>query len=146
METPFYSEGLRFSCARCSRCCRHDPGYVFLSEADLELLTRVTALERDVFIAEYCRDVEINGRRRLSLKEKPNYDCIFWEAEGCKVYAGRPYQCRSYPFWHSSLGSRLQWESLRSSCPGVGEGNLHGRDEIEDWLRGREREPLINRS
>ena len=34
----FYSDGLRFECTRCSRCCRHTPGYVFLSENDVERL------------------------------------------------------------------------------------------------------------
>ena len=26
---PFYAEGLRFACTRCSICCRGEPGYAF---------------------------------------------------------------------------------------------------------------------
>ena len=35
MSEPFYAEGLRFSCERCSACCRGEPGYVFLTKEDL---------------------------------------------------------------------------------------------------------------
>ncbi len=38
MEEVFYGRGLRFECTRCSRCCRHNPGYVFLSPVDLARL------------------------------------------------------------------------------------------------------------
>jgi len=142
METPFYADGLRFSCTRCSRCCRHDPGYVFLSRADLDALAAGTGLKEEKFIETCCRKVETGGHIRLSLKEKPNYDCIFWEAGGCRVYGYRPFQCRSYPFWHSNLGSPRQWKVLGSECPGVGTGELHSREEIEAWLDGRE--PLLD--
>ncbi|HQO67077.1 MAG TPA: YkgJ family cysteine cluster protein, partial [Spirochaetales bacterium] len=35
MNQSFWHEGLRFECARCSACCRYEPGYVFLSADDL---------------------------------------------------------------------------------------------------------------
>ena len=144
MEDPFYSKGLNFSCRRCSKCCRHDPGYVFLSDKDISLLIRGLGLPREEVLRAYCREVEINGRRRVSLMEKSNYDCIFWKSAGCEVYEYRPFQCRSYPFWSSNLSSALQWEALKSACPGVGQGELHRRKEIEGWLERRNREPLIN--
>ena len=31
----FYKNGLNFECQRCSFCCGHSPGYVYLSERDL---------------------------------------------------------------------------------------------------------------
>jgi len=39
MEDSFYKDGLSFECQACSNCCRKDPGYVFLSEKDLLILT-----------------------------------------------------------------------------------------------------------
>ncbi|HUX21603.1 MAG TPA: YkgJ family cysteine cluster protein, partial [Spirochaetia bacterium] len=38
MYKPFYQDGLRFECTRCDACCRHEPGYVFLSQTDLRRL------------------------------------------------------------------------------------------------------------
>jgi hypothetical protein len=145
MAEPFYNRGLNFSCHRCSRCCRHDPGFVFLSEQDLDLLIKGLGLSREELLRTYCREVDINGRRRVSLTEKPGFDCIFWENGGCAAYEYRPFQCRSYPFWSSNLSSALQWEALKSTCPGVGEGRVHSKEEIETWIERRNREPLINR-
>jgi Fe-S-cluster containining protein len=85
----------------------------------------------------------VNGYLYLSLKEKQNYDCIFWEQGGCTVYLHRPIQCRSYPFWETFLVSEDQWESLEASCPGVGKGSLHGLEEIEEWVDLRKRTPYI---
>jgi Fe-S-cluster containining protein len=118
---------------------------VFLSERDVDVFCEGLGMARDVFEQTYCREVPINGNLRLSLKEKPNLDCIFWEAAGCSAYSYRPLQCRSYPFWHSALMSPHSWDALKASCPGVGKGVLHSGEEIELWLHKREEELLINR-
>ena len=94
-----------------------------------------TRLDARTFLERYCREVKIGGIPRVSLIEKWNYDCIFWEKDGCSVYCNRPMQCRSYPFWSGNLVSRRGWEQLKSSCPGVGRGRIHSRREIEGWIR-----------
>jgi len=143
MSVPFYEQGLRFSCTRCSRCCRIAPGYVFLTRKDFSALLQATGLPAREFVASYCRQVGLNGFHRLSLKEKDNYDCILWEEGGCTVYDHRPYQCRSYPFWGANLADRESWEALKDSCPGVGQGRLHSREEIEAWLLRAEAGPFL---
>jgi Fe-S-cluster containining protein len=135
---PFYKDGLRFGCVRCSNCCRHTPGYVFLVEKDIKRLLTGTGLELQSFLERFCREIVLSGIHRISLKEKENYDCIFWEKDGCSVYRFRPMQCRSYPFWSGNLYSRHAWEQLKDSCPGVGRGRLHTRREIERWLHTAE--------
>jgi len=143
MEEKFYREGLRFSCARCSSCCRHDPGFVFLSLKDIETLIAFLRLSKHDFIMRYVKEVDMGDYRRLSLIEKPNYDCIFWDEGGCSVYEARPLQCRSYPFWHHHLLSKDTWDALADSCPGINNGSLHTEEEIEGWLRQRSVNPLI---
>ncbi len=142
-KEPFYQNGLRFSCTRCSRCCRHQPGYVFLSEDDLDRLVRAKSTGRDQVISGYCRQVNINGFFRLSLKEKANFDCVFWERGRCTVHEHRPLQCRNYPFWHGNLESMETWNELEKECPGVNIGELHTRIEIEKMLERRRGQPLI---
>jgi Fe-S-cluster containining protein len=128
---------LRFECTRCSRCCRHDPGFVFLSRKDLDTLLAATGLQEKEFVRRYCTLARFGVMRRLSLAEKPNYDCIFWEGGGCSVYDARPLQCRSYPFWAPNVESKESWERTGRDCPGVGQGRLHERHEIDEWLDQR---------
>jgi Fe-S-cluster containining protein len=143
-ELPFYARGLRFSCARCSECCRIDPGFVFLREGDLSALVPALKTKYAEFIQRYCRwTPDVDGKERLSLKEKANYDCILW-SNGCACYEARPLQCRTYPFWPSMLASRKTWEAM--SCPGMGRGTLHSREEIEALLALQSAEPIIERT
>ncbi len=143
MKDLFYKNGLRFECQRCSACCRHEPGYVFLSGKDLEALSENFKISKKEFLKKYCRKIDIGGFSRISLNEKRNYDCIFWEKGGCKVYNARPLQCRTYPFWRPYMESEEDWNSLESSCPGVNKGKINTKEEIERKLLMRLEEPLI---
>jgi Fe-S-cluster containining protein len=145
MDEPFYSNGLRFSCQRCSGCCRHDPGFVNLSEEDLGRLIQWAKMGREEFISIYCRWADRgDGYEYLCLKEKKNYDCILWDG-GCIAYEARPFQCSSYPFWPSLLRDEDWWDANARDCPGIGKGDLHRIGEIETALAKRKAEPYIRR-
>ena len=141
--SPFYEQGLRFSCTRCSACCRLEPGYVFLSRKDMELLAEGLKMRYSGVMETYCRWTPMpGGEMQLSLQEKPGFDCIFWQ-KGCTIYPYRPLQCKTFPFWESTLCSRDAWEGL--SCPGIGSGTLYSRDYIESCLARRRAEPIVTR-
>ena len=144
MESVFYENGLRFACVRCSKCCRHEPGYVFLSTNDINRLKKGLKLRERKFIDEYCREVPLGGTTFISLKEKQNYDCIFWEDGGCSVYEFRPLQCRTYPFWAPHLESLEAWENEKQHCPGIGDGKLYTKRGIEDFLAARLSDPPVS--
>ena len=142
------SKELRFSCVRCSACCRFEPGYVFLSGKDISLLRSALNMETGEFIKAYCRWIPSgeNGKFQLSLREKSNNDCIFWKQEkGCSVYSARPLQCRAFPFWSSVVDSKKNWEMAAHSCPGMNQGMVHSADSIQKWLAMRINEPIISR-
>ena len=145
---PFYDRGLRFSCTRCSACCRHDSGFVFLSEEDAGRLISALNMGKNEFTETFCRWVPSpDGTEQLSLKEKSNFDCIFWTSDGnCSVYETRPLQCRAFPFWPSVLSSEEDWEFTAESCPGIGQGSLVSADSIKKWLALRQNQPIIFRS
>jgi Fe-S-cluster containining protein len=150
----FYARGLCFSCLRCSACCRYESGYVFLSLADVRVLAGTLGMGYGEFMEVYCRWIPSGeGTERLSLKEKSNYDCIFWgsfpgrpQSEGCSVYESRPLQCRAYPFWRSVLGSKGSWRRLALDCPGMDKGAFHSGGEIQSWLEKQEHEPVVTRT
>jgi Fe-S-cluster containining protein len=144
MGEPFYQDGLQFSCTTCHACCRHDPGYVFLSKKDLDRMLAYLNLEAELFVKKYCRWVDQGGDPILSLVEKSNFDCIFWD-QGCTIYQARPDQCRSYPFWPGPLSSQEDWDWEKRFCPGIGTGERHPATEIQDFLRQRDSNPPITR-
>ena len=142
IAVPFYADGFRFDCTRCQRCCRIEPGFVFLSREDIaRLAAHLGVAEADVE-RDYCREVDAGGVRRLSLTEQKNYDCVFWRDAGCTVYDGRPTQCQSFPFWSANVESAEGWQAVGESCPGVDRGPLRSAMEIAYWLRRREAEPF----
>ncbi|MCL2410830.1 MAG: YkgJ family cysteine cluster protein [Treponema sp.] len=139
----FYVSGLNFSCKRCSACCRHDSGFVFLSENDLENLTIALEMDKDSLLKVYCRWVtDWKGDTVLSLKEKSNKDCILWD-DGCTVYEKRPLQCITFPFWESIISSSEVWEITASDCAGINSGKLHTPLEISGFLKARADNPII---
>lgn len=146
MSEPFWSEGLRFECTRCSACCRFEPGYVFLSRREALALATRLGMDYSRFVAVYCRWIPTgDGLEALSLKDKSNYDCILWGDGGCSVYEDRPSQCRTFPFWRSVLRSRDAWEATASGCPGMDRGKLRSAEEIRDALAERDGEAPLTR-
>jgi Fe-S-cluster containining protein len=148
-DQPFYADGLKFSCKRCSSCCRHESGFVYLSENDLARLANEFGMDYTAFVKTWCRWVPFTksgaqDRERLSLKEKSNFDCIFWNTV-CTVYHVRPLQCRTFPFWDYVICSPKAWKTAGEGCAGIDNGELHGREEIEGFIRQMEEEPVIER-
>ncbi len=127
----WYRGGLHFECTQCGRCCTGAPGYVWVGEDEVRALASHLGLELDAFGRKYLRKVG----RRYSLVEKPNFDCVFYD-HGCTVYAARPAQCRTYPFWPENLQSESAWNEVGAECPGVGSGRFYSADAIEKLVGG----------
>lgn len=126
----FYAKGLQFECLGCGRCCTGFPGYVYLSEGDIRAAAGYLRAAHGSFIEKYTRVVAVFNERRLSLTEKKNDHCIFWD-DGCSIYPARPYQCRTFPFWERQLVSKGEWEKASGGCPGINRGRVYSKEEIE---------------
>ncbi|MBK5201779.1 MAG: YkgJ family cysteine cluster protein [Spirochaetaceae bacterium] len=131
-----YKKGLSFECQGCNYCCSVEPGYVFLSQEDLDNLSLHFQISQSEFIDKYCRKVDLGIGYRISLIEKDNYDCIFLTKKGCYCYNARPLQCRTYPFWPTIIESQKTWENEGQSCPGIEKGSKKiKKSEIEKKLQ-----------
>ena len=128
-HTPFFEKGLQFECLRCGKCCSGFPGYVYLSEKDIDELVDFLHLNWRSFLKKYTRLVHVFNEPRLSLVEKARHGCVFWDTL-CTVYPARPVQCRTYPFWKRHLVSQWEWKRIAGFCPGVNRGRVHSKDEI----------------
>lgn len=132
----FYEQGLRFKCQRCSFCCGHGPGFVYLSRKDLQVLLDYFKIGVGEFVEKYCRWADYyEGKTVLALFEKKNYDCVLWD-NGCSAYQARPVQCRTYPFWSWMVSDRKTWDECAEDCPGMNQGDLWDKDFID--ASGRE--------
>ncbi len=142
-EKKFYDDGLKFSCRQCSFCCRGFPGVVLMSQADLERFAKWADVTPEQFTLMYCRWIESDdGFEYLSLREKKNMECIFWN-DGCEAYQARPVQCRTYPFWTKVLENQDSWNEESETCPGINSGKIHTAEEIESELsKYRSREAI----
>ena len=130
-ERPWYSEGLRFACTQCGRCCGGAPGQVWISASESDALASFLGLDAGAFQRRYTF---ADRQRGVSLKDKGrlhDYQCVFYEPDqGCTVYAYRPRQCRTWPFWRSVVRSRRAWYEHALDCPGMNRGPEHSADLI----------------
>ena len=128
MSEPWFQDGLRFTCTGCGDCCSGAPGYVWVSDEDIERLATHLGLDVLTFERRFVRRVGI----RHSLIEYSNGDCVFFDPEkrNCSVYSARPLQCRTWPFWDSNIRSPAAWERTCQVCPGSGQGTLYPVEKI----------------
>lgn len=132
MSEPWYKDGLRFACTRCGHCCTGEPGFVWVDDNDMTALADFLGETVEQVTQLYTKPT----RRGLSLREKLNGDCVFWDRErGCTVYPVRPPQCRTWPFWDSNVATPEAWEETQAICPGSGQGELISVEEITSRLK-----------
>ncbi len=128
----WYAGGLAFECTRCGKCCTGEPGYVWVTDEELAAIARFLGQPLPEVRGLYARRV----RGRLSLRERANGDCVFWDRDrGCTIYPVRPPQCRTWPFWESNVATPEDWERTCTVCPGAGTGPVIPVEEISRRLR-----------
>jgi Fe-S-cluster containining protein len=150
---PWYADGLKFTCTQCGNCCGGAPGFVWVNRDDVVRIADFLQITPEEMVERYCR--KINGR--WSLNEGPGpgseYDCTFLREEKvsrrspdgggtiklarryCSVYAVRPLQCRTWPFWRENLTSRRMWDHSAERCHGMNHGKRHFTREQVDAIR-----------
>ena len=129
-----YSKGLKFKCQGSANCCvsRSSYGYVFLSQKDINQLSKFLKLEINDFLKVYCE--KTNGLTHLK-EIKKNGDCLFLENKRCTVYKGRPTQCRTWPFWEENMNAKVWNKNMATFCPGIGKGKVIKRNTITKKIR-----------
>jgi Fe-S-cluster containining protein len=129
---PWYKDGLRFTCTRCGHCCTGAPGFVWVTDEEIDAIAEHRGEPAHEVLGLYTRPFE-GGR---SLREKANGDCVFYDRDrGCTIYPVRPRQCRTWPFWESHVRTPAAWERTCAVCPGAGQGELISAEEITRRLK-----------
>jgi hypothetical protein len=125
----------------CGNCCTGPEGVVWFKPEEGRAMAAAAGVSEGEFYQRYAR--RIGNRWSLSerVMERDGaslHDCIFLDRESvpgrvvCRVYAARPAQCRTWPFWPENLGSRRAWEAAkrRTPCPGMDTGRKYTLAEI----------------
>ena len=110
-----YPASVRWSCARCGRCCRDAEGRerrVLLLDGDIR---RIEATGAEGFH-------ETTGEEPFTgVMLKRGGACVFLTPHGCSIYEDRALLCRTYPFWVERQDDAYVIH-VDAGCPGVGEG------------------------
>jgi Fe-S-cluster containining protein len=106
--------------------------YVYLEGDDLARISAHLKITEAECIKRYCDHDD--GHLVLRMDDP---DCPFLDAGLCSIYAARPTQCSTFPFWEENLASSRAWRGLRRFCPGVGRGERHPLDVIRGHLAQR---------
>ena len=129
----WYRSGLRFTCTGCGACCT-GTGRVWLSEEEvIEMAERL-----DIVVDEFVSQSVDREAGRWALREDPQTgDCTFLQGGRCTAYKARPRQCRTFPWWPSTLESQATWAEAKRVCEGIdhSESTLVPLSEIQSELR-----------
>ncbi len=131
--SPWYAKGLRFKCTQCGECCTGS-GFVWLTLKDIQKLANHLNITVEQFLEQYTYKTQ----GKITLREDPQTDdCIFLKNRKCTVYANRPKQCRTFPFWPQNLTSKYAWQACKERCEGIDneEASLTPLHVIQDHLQ-----------
>ncbi len=126
---PWYQGGLQFQCTQCGACCSGQPGYVWVDRSEIKAMAFEMGMDAVTFARKFVRKVGPDK----SLIEYPDGDCIMLDRQTrkCTVYRARPIQCRTWPFWDSTVTKPKDWKQTCEVCPGAGTGKLYTLEQIE---------------
>lgn len=125
--------GFRFACTGCGGCCTgRGDYYVEVSRAEQRRIQRFLGISWRWFRRRYVMPGD-DGKQSLRWAHDR---CVFLDAQRrCRIYAVRPAQCRSYPFWPELVGSPARWRTEAKRCEGIGRGAVIPLAQVRRRLR-----------
>ena len=109
------------ACGGCGgACCTGESGFIWINEAEISALASLLKISKNELKERYL--YRLDGR--YSIAEKPYNDgaaCVFFDEinKNCSIYAARPQQCKSFPFWDRYKGLDADLNELCAECNGV---------------------------
>jgi Fe-S-cluster containining protein len=130
---PWYKGGLNFECTGCGDCCSGPDGYAWVNQTEIKTLADHLNLSIDQVQSQYLRRV---GPRWALKDQNEKGDCIFLVDHRCTVYAARPIQCQTFPWWPNVLQSPRSWHQESKYCEGIDDlAKLNPVELIESELK-----------
>lgn len=145
-------KGVKFACVECGKCCKGSRTNVYINAAEIGAMADHLGLDVANFVEKYAEDRSIDGTGTTTSLKNVGGGCALLSQEDrktCLVHEVKPTQCRTYPFWASSLVSKAEFDAEAQRCPGIGEGEsvdehdilrqmvvnqIHARGVGENWV------------
>ncbi|CAN5554150.1 YkgJ family cysteine cluster protein [soil metagenome] len=141
----WYKDGIQFECQGSGQCCvsHGEYGFVYVTAADRKRMAKLRGIPTSEFTRTFCLKEEGLFRLRdgapINLNGGPAKPtakpCVFLENKRCTIYAARPAQCRTWPFWPETMSAKAWTKDVAKFCPGVGKGRVWPREEIDALLK-----------
>lgn len=106
-----------FACTGCGKCCTGRGSYVIeVSRGEQDRIQRFLGIGRDWLRRRYVFRFDDETE---SVRMHADGRCVFLDDKmQCRIYAVRPRQCRTYPFW-PELETRQAWHAEARRCEGI---------------------------
>ena len=102
-------DSLPFSCTSCGKCCKVQ-GDVYLSPLETSAIANYLNRSLHEFKNQFVAQEEIQTGWTMLKNKDDSHGCIFLDEHNmCNIYAVRPLQCVSYPFWPRIMASPQSW-------------------------------------
>ncbi len=126
---------LKFECTGCGKCCFGDAdSYIQVSDREAERIRKRMDVSPAWFRRRYL--IQLEDGLGQGIRIDPDGRCaLLGKDMRCRVYAQRPLQCRTYPFWPELVDNRSSWQREARRCEGIGRGATVPLTEIERQLR-----------
>ncbi|MHC4513792.1 MAG: YkgJ family cysteine cluster protein [Planctomycetota bacterium] len=116
MEEPRPEFPFRFRCRRSGNCCARPRSVVRVHGADVRRIASHLGMAEQAFRDRYVRPAQDH------LVDGPSDACVFLEAgseAACSIYAARPEQCRTWPYWEELRNAPAMLQQAMRLCPGI---------------------------
>ena len=123
-NSPFF-----FKCQKCRVCCSNKT--IRVGPYEILRLSRNQRMTTGEFLGAFVEE------KSLSLRLKPDGECVFLSSQGCRTHRDRPLVCRLYPLgqlWDAEGQERFSNMPPHPDCLGYlsEEGTVEGYLESQD--------------
>ena len=126
----YKNSSLRFACTGCGACCTGGADhYVETSATERAAIRAFLKLSPAWFRRRYLVRVDADT---TGIRLGRNGRCPFLGGDNrCRIYAVRPRQCRTYPWWPELVEKKRDWAEEARRCEGMNRGTVVPLSTIE---------------